>query len=312
MAKAGGASRRRFRLLPTVLLTAAILGLPTAVYAWGRSSSSFTITRVTVQGTRIVSSTRALRLLRDDYVGDNLFRVTSKDVRQTLKPLPYVAAAVVDRDFPDTLRVRVIEYRPAAYLLSAGRWFVLADDGHVILQLGQGASGSPADSGAGTATADASGPSPDASTAASPESSGSAGSASGVATATPASAGPDPAKLAAGPPRAPFHLPSIWTDVVVREGQTLRDAKVCAALGVALALPPARREQVRAIRVSATTGLTLTMTEGLSVVWGSADRSLAKTLALGAVLARYRLDGQRPSFVDVSVPDRVLARPVLK
>ena len=230
-------------------------------------------------------------------------------MRQTLKPLPYVAAAVVDRDFPDTLRVRVIEYRPAAYLLSAGRWFVVADDGHVILQLGQGASGSPADSGAGTATADASGPSPDASTAASPESSGSAGSASGVATATPASAGPDPAKLAAGPPRAPFHLPSIWTDVVVREGQTLRDAKVCAALGVALALPPARREQVRAIRVSATTGLTLTMTEGLRSCGASADRSLAKTLALGAVLARYRLDGQRPTFVDVSVPDRRPCQP---
>ena len=43
MTRARRASRPRFRLLPTVLLTLAILGLPTVVYAWGRSSSSFDI-----------------------------------------------------------------------------------------------------------------------------------------------------------------------------------------------------------------------------------------------------------------------------
>ena len=78
MTRARGASRPRFRLLPTVLLTLAILGLPTVVYAWGRSSSSFDITTVEVAGTRLVPEKRALRLLRRDYAGHNLFTVTGR------------------------------------------------------------------------------------------------------------------------------------------------------------------------------------------------------------------------------------------
>ena len=54
MAKGGGANRPRFRLLPTVLLAAAILLLPTAVYAWGRSSGSFTVNHVSATGTEVV------------------------------------------------------------------------------------------------------------------------------------------------------------------------------------------------------------------------------------------------------------------
>ncbi len=90
MTRARRASRPRFRLLPTVLLTLAILGLPTVVYAWGRSSSSFDITSVRVAGTRLVPEKKALRLLRQDYAGDNLFTVTGGDVRKTLAPLCFV------------------------------------------------------------------------------------------------------------------------------------------------------------------------------------------------------------------------------
>ena len=87
MTRARRASRPRFRLLPTVLLTLAILGVPTVVYAWGRSSSSFDIATVRVAGTHLVPDKRALRLLHHDYSGRNLFTVTGGDVRKTLAPL---------------------------------------------------------------------------------------------------------------------------------------------------------------------------------------------------------------------------------
>ena len=76
MTRARRASRPRFRLLPTVLLTLAILGVPTVVYAWGRNSSSFDIQTVTVAGAHLVPDKRALKLLRQDYLGRNLFTVT--------------------------------------------------------------------------------------------------------------------------------------------------------------------------------------------------------------------------------------------
>ena len=66
MTRARGASRPRFRLLPTVLLTLAILAVPTVVYAWGRSSSSFDISTVKVSGTHLVPAKKTLRLLRED------------------------------------------------------------------------------------------------------------------------------------------------------------------------------------------------------------------------------------------------------
>ena len=125
MTRARRASRPRFRLLPTVLLTLAILGLPTVVYAWGRSSSSFDITTVRVAGAHLVPEKRALRLLRQDYTGSNLFTVTGGDVRKTLAPLCLVAGATIDRDFPETLAVTITEYEPAAYALAGDRWYVL-------------------------------------------------------------------------------------------------------------------------------------------------------------------------------------------
>ena len=132
MTRARRASRPRFRLLPTLLLTLAILGVPTVVYAWGRSSSSFDIAHVRVAGTHLVRDKRALRLLTREYAGHNLFTVTGGDVRKTLAPLRLVADATVDRDFPDTLSVTVTEYEPAAYALAGDRWYVLDESGYVI------------------------------------------------------------------------------------------------------------------------------------------------------------------------------------
>ena len=132
MTRARRASRPRFRLLPTVLLTLAILAVPTAVYAWGRTSSSFGIATVRVTGTHLVPEKRALRLLREEYAGRNLFSVTGGDVRKTLAPLCFVRGARIDRDFPETLAVTITEYEPAAYALAGSRWYVVDREGYVI------------------------------------------------------------------------------------------------------------------------------------------------------------------------------------
>ena len=120
--KKGGASRRRFRVLPTVLLTVAILGFPSIVYALGRSSSSFQITHVSVSGTDLIPRRAVMRLLQRDHLGENLFSVTHDDVRRTLDPLVYMRDVHIDRDFPHTLRVRVVEHRPALHVLARNGW----------------------------------------------------------------------------------------------------------------------------------------------------------------------------------------------
>lgn len=310
MAKGGGASRPRFRLLPTVLLTAAILALPTVVYGWGRSSSSFAIHKVEVSGTELVSERRVLRLLRRDYVGHNLFTVTTKDVRASLAPLCYISDARVDRDFPGTLRVSVDEHRPAVYALAGSRWYVIADDGHVICEEKR-PKGDETDAAAGAGSAET----------ASARSSGAATETTATVSTADAAAGlPAPtgkaarllAALQAGPPGATLRLPRLAADGPVAVGTTLAAAGIRAALPVVAGLPRALRDRLAVVEVTPEGQLTLRFAGGPVVVWGGAERTLAKTLALRVVLDRYETASKDCAFVDVSIPDRVLARPVLK
>ena len=72
------------------------------------------------------------------------------------------------------------------------------------------------------------------------------------------------------------------------------------------------RDRLAVVEVTPEGQLTLRFAGGPVVVWGGAERTLAKTLALRVVLDRYETVSKDCAFVDVSIPDRVLARPVLK
>ncbi len=306
MAKGGGANRPRFRLLSTVLLTAAILLLPTAVYAWGRNSSSFTIKRVEVSGTDVVSRSQVMSLLRRDYLGHNLFTVTTAAVRSSLAPLAFVAGVEVDRDFPDDLRVRVIEYEPALFAYAGGHWYVVATDGRVICQQAVRKK-----RGSDASTAEAAGPAL-AVVAGSPaeETTSSVQSADGTTLSSK-----DARRLAtlqAGPRGAALDLPRMAVAGDLKPGTTVRDRGLRDALAVLEGLPGSLRADVAVAESSGDSQLMLRFAHGPLVVWGDPSRSRAKTLALAAVLARYGQTGTTCTFADVSVPDRVLARPVLK
>jgi cell division septal protein FtsQ len=342
MTRARGASRPRFRLLPTLLLTLAILGLPTVVYAWGRSSSSFDISGVRVSGTHLVPAKKTLRLLQQAYVGDNLFTVTAADVRATLKPLSFVRDVTVDRDFPSTLAVGISEYVPAAYALAGSRWYVVDEDGFVICtataaaeqlrraakagkqsQASPGPSASPtADGTAATAAADAG---TDAATTAEALTTGATPSdvAATDAAATDAAA-TDPAagdgkstsedltaSLVAGPPDAVLSLPRMAVSGRVREGTSAVGAAAAEMLQVITALPNSYRRRLAAVEVDAGQ-ITLRFSGGPVATWGDAQRTLAKTVALRTVLAEYQDAGKTCTQIDVSIPDRTLAKPVLQ
>lgn len=317
----------RFRLIPTLLLTLTILALPTAIYAWGRTSSSFLIEKVIVAGAERVPERRLLRLLRRDYLGRNLFTVTSDDVRQTLAGVSYVAGVSVDRDFPATLRVLVEEHVPAACVLAGHRWYAVSTEGVVITALGDAAAagdGRTADADGMTAGGDPSSregvlaadlgaahegdvdatPSPSAPPP--PNGVGGAGADQGEDAAAE-----ELAELEAGPPGTELRRPRLAAREPVRPGRTLDDADARLAVSVVVALPPALRTRP-AIVVAEDGWVTLRFTDGLEVVWGDGERLRAKRIALRKVLNEYEREGVSCTYIDVSTPDRALARPVLQ
>jgi hypothetical protein len=294
-----------------VLLTLAILGLPTVVYAWGRNSSSFDITTIRVAGAHLVPEKRALRLLRQDYAGRNLFTVTGGDVRETLAPLVFVSGASIDRDFPDTLAVTLTEYEPAAYALAGDRWYVVDREGYVICTVPEAA-----DQLAGKVRDPEPSPTPSSSgAAAGADEATPAGEENAAATTDGASA--DPAgpsvveRLIAGPGQATLPLPSVAVSGRARRGAVLADEAVAEMLRVIVALPRSLQRRLAAVE-SDGGGLILHFDGGPVVTWGDSGRTLAKTIALRTVLKVYENAGETCTRLDVSIPDKALAEPVLQ
>ncbi|HEX5642693.1 MAG TPA: FtsQ-type POTRA domain-containing protein [Thermoleophilia bacterium] len=291
-----------------MLLTLAILAVPTAVYAWGRTSSSFGIATIRVAGTHLVPEKRVLRLLREEYAGRNLFGVTGGDVRKTLAPLCFVRGARIDRDFPETLAVTITEYEPAAYALAGDRWYVVDRDGYVICSAAVAAeqlakkpakkpSPSPTASSAGAVEADA------AAAALDPgEAAGDGGS---------EQPGSVLERLIAGPGKAALALPRMAVTGKVREGRVVSDEAAAEMLSVIAALPRSLQRSLTAVQ-HADGQLTLRFAGGPVTTWGDAERTLAKSVALRTVLREYADAGKRCTQLDVSIPDRTLAKPVLQ
>jgi hypothetical protein len=306
MSKIG--SRRR-RALATAALVALIVAVPLGVYAWGRTSGTFRVRHIVVSGARPAHARAVRGVLRRGFLGTNLFTVTAARVRAALVGFPYVDRVAIDRDFPGTLKVRMTEYVPAALLLSGGRWYVVSTEGRVLAEAAApvpGASPSSAAQGS-SAVSPSSSPSPAGQSSASPS-----GRASPAASPSPSSSStslPQPAASVALP-RGTRHLPVIVSDAPLAVGGTVADVYARDALTVLAALPATLRRG--ALGASATaTSIRVYVTGGPTVEFGDTTRLTAKTLALSAVLVRYRARHVVCTFVDVSVPDRPLGAPLL-
>jgi hypothetical protein len=97
----------------------------------------------------------------------------------------------------------------------------------------------------------------------------------------------------------------------VREGGTAAGDATAEMLQVITALPNSYRRRLAAVEDDGGQ-ITLRFSGGPVATWGDAQRTLAKTVALRTVLAEYQNAGKTCTQIDVSIPDRTLAKPVLK
>ncbi|MEU2349323.1 FtsQ-type POTRA domain-containing protein [Modestobacter sp. NPDC049651] len=87
------------------------------------------------------------------------------------------------------------------------------------------------------------------------------------------------------------------------------DPATRAALAAVTALPREVRAQVTGVVAHTPDDVTLTLTDGRSVLWGSADRTARKAQVLSALLARIEAGDLDPAAtLDVSTPDSVVLR----
>ena len=145
-------AERALRLPPTPKLGRAVLVPSARVAAWGaglaaavailyliaRGTSMFAMTNVQVLGAPPAVAAQARAALRP-IQGRSLLQLDGAAVVSTLEGLPTVFRASYDRDFPHTLRVRIVPEQPVAVLRrGTGSWLVSAR-GRVIAAVRRGA-----------------------------------------------------------------------------------------------------------------------------------------------------------------------------
>jgi cell division protein FtsQ len=87
------------------------------------------------------------------------------------------------------------------------------------------------------------------------------------------------------------------------------DRATTAALGALTSLPREVREQVTGVAATTADDVTLTLTDGRTVLWGSADQTDRKSRVLDALLDQIAAGTLEPAgTLDVSTPDAVVLR----
>lgn len=114
-----------------VFLVVLALGLVSA-FVWLRATDVFAVKRITATGAERVTEAQ-IAAVTAGAMGENLLRVSTRELERALRALPYVESAEVHRGFPDTLEIEVSEYRPVARLRDEqGKIWLISDSGKVL------------------------------------------------------------------------------------------------------------------------------------------------------------------------------------
>jgi cell division protein FtsQ len=126
--------RRRIAALALVAVACALAaGAVELGYVWLKSSGVFVLRSVAVRG-----GTESDRIAVRDAVaraaaGRSLLALSSSHVARAIEQVPTIRLASVDRDFPHTLRIRIVPERPVALAVGVGNYrSLVAASGRVL------------------------------------------------------------------------------------------------------------------------------------------------------------------------------------
>lgn len=95
------------------------------------ATAGFKVEHVTLQGRENESASRISRVI-DIKRGTPILSVDLDDVRERLEALPWVRVASIQRKFPDTVKIQIVERRPMA-LWQRNKELVLVDDEGTVI-----------------------------------------------------------------------------------------------------------------------------------------------------------------------------------
>lgn len=116
----------------SALLVAAVLGCAGAGVWWLVRLPMFSVQAITVQGEVTRNNAVTLKTNVVPHLQGNFFTLQLADAKQAFEAVPWVRQAVVHREFPNRLRVDLLEHQPLALWGEEGSNFMLNQQGQVF------------------------------------------------------------------------------------------------------------------------------------------------------------------------------------
>jgi cell division protein FtsQ len=128
--------RRAAALIAVAVACALAAGVVELGYAWLKGSSVFTLRSVAVRGGNASERLAVRDAVARAAAGDSLLSLSAGRIARQIEAVPTIHAASVDRDFPHTLRIRIVPEQPVAIAKGTKRWreyrSVVAASGRVL------------------------------------------------------------------------------------------------------------------------------------------------------------------------------------
>jgi cell division protein FtsQ len=125
--------RRAAALLGAALACALVAGAAGLGYVWLKGSGMFTLHSVAVRGGTESDRVAARDAVARAAAGRSLLSLSPAQVAKAIEQVPTIRVASVDRDFPHTLRIRIVPERAVALAVSTGHYrSLVAASGRVL------------------------------------------------------------------------------------------------------------------------------------------------------------------------------------
>jgi cell division septal protein FtsQ len=113
-------------------LAVACIALVLTYQLWFRDSSLVTVERVQITGLTTSDAKRVRAALTSEAKTMTTLHVNQSALERAVEVYPVIRALEVTPDFPHGLRIRAIEYQPAAIAVSGGTRIAIAGDGTIL------------------------------------------------------------------------------------------------------------------------------------------------------------------------------------
>ncbi|HWB23076.1 MAG TPA: FtsQ-type POTRA domain-containing protein [Gaiellaceae bacterium] len=125
------------RLIPTgrsIVVGLVLLALAGAAYAAALETSVFAVRKMVIVGGS-AKTQAAVKAALTPELGRSLLRINNEDVQQRLSSVTTVRSVTVDREFPNTIKVRIKPELPVLLLRQGDAGWVVSTHGRVLNQV---------------------------------------------------------------------------------------------------------------------------------------------------------------------------------